>query len=264
MLRDPGGRGPVAQHYLRRRLRRTAVHPAGYADCPARARGVSGDQAVGRAIGRGPPDRLAHAGTADPAAFAAADDAVPAAGLRDLARRGRGPRRAHAGHRRPGQPGRPRRPRQYRDQIPAGAGKLAVPAGRTPVARPRLPVDARPRHAQDRRPEKSRRRAAPAQFGVGTDLRAGDSRRHLRAAGRERTALVRRRAARWLGGQGGGVRRGQPVRHRKGGRGHRRRRRLRRAPDRVPGPVHRLPLAAALPDRRPPRGPTGTEVRGRS
>jgi DNA helicase HerA-like ATPase len=127
---------------------------------------------------RGPraPDRLANAGAADRAAFAAADDAVPAAGLRDLPRRGRGPRRAHAGHRQPGQPGRPRLARQHRDQVPDGAGKLAVPAGRTRVARPRLPVDARPRHAQNGRPEESRRRAAPAQLGVGTDVRAGDSR----------------------------------------------------------------------------------------
>ena len=114
---------------------------------------VSGDQAVGRTVGPRAPRWLAHAGAAHRAAVAAADDAVPVAGLRHLARRRCGPRRAGAGHRRAGQSGRPRISRQHRDQVQGLAGKLAVPAGGTQVARPRLQVDARPRRAQIGRQE---------------------------------------------------------------------------------------------------------------
>ncbi len=143
----PGRPGPAAQRHLRRRLHRTAVHAAGHAGGPARAGRVPGHQAMGRAIGPGPPGRLAHAGTADRAGLTAAADAVPAARLRDLPRRRRGPGRAGACHRRPGQLGRSRLPRQHRDQGQAGPGKLAVPAGGAAVAGARLPVDARPGRA---------------------------------------------------------------------------------------------------------------------
>ena len=124
-----------------------------------------------------------------------ADDAVPVAGLRHLARRRCGPRRAGAGHRRAGQPGRPRIARQHRDQVQGLAGKLAVPAGGTQVARPRLQMDARPRRAQIGRQEEPGVWPASAEFGMGADVRAGDYGRYLCAPGGNGAALVRRRAA---------------------------------------------------------------------
>ena len=169
-----------------------ALHAAGHAGGPARTRRVPAGQAVDRALGPRAPDRLAHAGPAHSAALAAADDAVSAAGLRPLPRCGRGPGRPGTRDRRASQPGRPRFSRQHRDQGPDSAGQLAVPAGGTQVARPRLHVDARPRRAQVGRPEEPGRGPASAQPGMGADLRAGDHRRDLRAPGGNGAALVRR------------------------------------------------------------------------
>jgi Predicted ATPase len=62
----PGRGGPAAQHHLRRRLRRPALHAAGHAGGTARAGGVPAGQAVDRAVGPRAPDRLAYAGAAAP------------------------------------------------------------------------------------------------------------------------------------------------------------------------------------------------------
>ena len=73
--------------------------------------------------------------------------------------------------------------------------EAAVPARGTQVAGPRLQVDARARHAQIGRQEEAGGRTAPAELGMGADLRPGDYGRYLCPPGGHGAALVRRRTA---------------------------------------------------------------------
>ena len=186
---------------------------------------------------------------------AAADDAVPAAGLRYLARSGRGGQ-STGSRSSPAGSARSELAAHVSTAIRSRgvARQLAVPAGGTALAGPGLPVDAGPGRTQDRLTARSPgSRAAPAQRGVGADLRAGDSRRHLRAAGgravqrwydgAQRDAWEVRAVAFGLDKPAATVELAVGALSRG--------RRLRGPADRVPRPVRRLPLAAAVPDLRP-------------
>ena len=156
---------------------------------------VSGDQAVGRTVGPRAPRRLAHAGAAHRAAFAAADDAVPVAGLRHLARRRCGPRRRGCRSSPGGSARSASHPTSAPRSGPGSRGEAGCASGRNPSGSP-PPTSGRSSSTRSNRPTgRTRGRPAPAEFGMGADVRAGDYGRYLCAPGGNGAALVRRRAA---------------------------------------------------------------------
>jgi hypothetical protein len=145
---QPGHRRLGAQRDLRCRVRGQPVHAAGHARGPADRRTSPGRRPVGRAVRARAPDRVADA---DPGHFPAQPGpgpARPAAGLRAVARGGRGRGGPGPADQRPGRRPGPGLPRGHGDAGPGDAGDVAVPGAGADVAGPGAPHGPGGHHAR--------------------------------------------------------------------------------------------------------------------